>query len=396
MAIKLIMPKLGLNMVEGELTQWLKKEGDPITKGEIIYIVETDKVANEVEAPEDGVLFKILVDEGEVVPVRKVVGILAKQGEQVNLDEILEEEKGTTPKPATGKKPAEMPSSSSPSVANSGQVLASPLVKRMAAEKGIDLGMVKGSGPGGRIMAEDLEKAAGSGKSQGMTFDIPGKLVPFTHVRKVIAERMVRSANAMAMVTLNSELDVSSLENFRKKKKSEGKDKSDIPSINAIVISLVAKAIKEFPYLNASFTEQGIRLHDVVNIGLAVDTAEGLLVVVVHDADSKTVREIQTELTQLVDRAQNHKSTQEDMSGSTFTVTNLGMYGVNSFNSIINPPEAGILGICRFVEKDVIIEGKSQRKHVANFSLTFDHRLIDGAPAARFLQRLGELISKFT
>lgn len=397
MAVKLLMPKLGLNMVEGQVTEWIKKEGDTVKKGEVIYIVETDKVTNEVEAPESGKLVKILVKDGEVVPVRQVVGIMAGEGEQVDINALMAE---TVPgaeviqpqsRPATaGNAPITMVAASM-----TGQVLASPLAKRLAAEHGINLASVKGSGPGGRINTEDVEKAIaekGAGIPAG---ELPGRLVPLMGVRKVVAERMALSASTIPMVTLNSEIDVTSLVKFREGLKQADKDKSEIPGYNALICFLVAKALKEFPYLNASFTENGIRLLDMVNIGVAVDTPEGLLVVVARDADKKGHGEINSELNSLAERALSHKSAPQDLGDSTFTITNLGMVGVDSFNPIINPPEAGILGIGRFVEKEIFKEEKVLRGFFATFSLTFDHRVIDGAPAARFLQRLSESISEF-
>jgi pyruvate dehydrogenase E2 component (dihydrolipoamide acetyltransferase) len=397
MAVKLLMPKLGLNMVEGKVTEWIKKEGDQVKKGDAIYVVETDKVTNEVEAPENGKLVKILVKEGEVVPVRQVVGILAGDGEQVDIDALLAE---TMPGSAAVKLSTQVATpanASTPISATSvgGQVMASPLAKRLAAEKGIGLETIKGSGPGGRITIEDIEKVINTKGMSSPSAELPGKLVPLTGVRKVVAERMTLSATSIPMVTLNSELDMTALINFREEMKKESKEKSEIPGYNAIVAYLSAKALKEFPYLNASFTDKGIRLMDVINIGVAVDTPEGLLVVVVRDADKKSIMEINSELNALAERALNHKSAPLDLGGSTFTITNLGMAGVDSFNPIINPPEAGILGIGRFIEKDILKEGKVQRGFSATFSLTFDHRVIDGAPAAHFLQRLNELILEF-
>ena len=394
MAVKLLMPKLGLNMVEGQVTEWVKKEGDLVKKGDAIYIVETDKVTNEVEAPENGKLVKILVKEGEVVPVRQVVGILAGEGEEVDINALLAETMPGSPvaNPSTQTAAAEKvaaPIAASPS---GGQVMASPLAKRLAAEKGIDLAEISGSGPGGRITTEDIEKAIASKGTSSISGELPGRLVPLSGVRKVVAERMALSAKTIPMVTLNSELDVTTAVNYRESLKKAGKEKSEIPGYNAIFAYLSAKALKEFPYLNATFTDKGIRLIDVVNIGVAVDTPEGLLVVVVRDADKKNVLEINSELNALAERAQNHKSAPSDLGGSTFTITNLGMAGVDSFNPIINPPEAGILGIGRFIEKEIVKDGKTQHGFTAIFSLTFDHRVIDGAPAARFLQHLNELI----
>ena len=397
MAVKLLMPKLGLNMVEGQVTEWVKKEGDQVKKGEAIYIVETDKVTNEVEAPENGKLVKILVKEGEVVPVRQVVGILAGEGEEVDINALIAE---ATPGSAAESKSTQPAAAEKAATQNAaapmgGQVMASPLAKRLAAEKGINLSEVTGSGPGGRITTEDIEKANASQGSSNLTTELPGRLLPLAGVRKVVAERMAISAKTIPMVTLNSELDVTAAVNYREALKKAGKDKNEVPGFNAIFAYLSARALKEFPYLNATFTDKGIRLIDVVNIGVAVDTPEGLLVVVVRDADKKSVIEVNSELNALAERALNHKSAPTDLGESTFTITNLGMAGVDSFNPIINPPEAGILGIGRFNEKEIIKEGIAAQRFSAIFSLTFDHRVIDGAPAARFLQHFNELISEF-
>ena len=389
MAVKLLMPKLGLNMVEGQITQWVKKEGDEVKKGDILYVVETDKVTNEVEAPENGNLVKILVKEGEVVPVRQVVGIIAGEDEKIDFNSLMSEAipgagavHPQSQPAAVGYAPTSM---TAPAV--TGQVMASPLAKRLAAEHGIDLATIKSSGPGGRINTEDVEKAIADKSTDSPASELPGRVVSLTGVRKVVAERMTLSASTIPMVTLNCMLDVTSLVNYREELKKIGVAKPEIPGYNAIIAFLVAKVLREFPYLNASFTEKGIRLLDVVNIGVAADTPEGLLVVVIRDTDKKGVGDINYELNALVERALNHKSAPQDLGGSTFTITNLGMAGVDSFNPLINPPEAGILGINRFVEK----EGS----YTATFSLTFDHRVIDGAPAAQFLQRMGELISVF-
>ena len=397
MAVKLLMPKLGLNMVEGQVTEWVKKEGDLVKKGDAIYIVETDKVTNEVEAPENGKLVKILVKEGEVVPVRQVVGILAAEGEEVDINALLAETMPGSAAVNRSAQPAAAEKTATPLAATQlgGQVMASPLAKRLAAEKEINLAEIKGSGPGGRITTEDIEKAIALKVTSSPAGELPGRMMPLAGVRKVVAERMTLSAKTIPMVTLNSELDVTAAVNYREVLKKSGKEKSEIPGYNAIFAYLSAKALKEFPYLNASFTDKGIRLIDVVNVGVAVDTPEGLLVVVVRDTDKKSIMEVNSELNALAERALNHKSAPSDLGGSTFTITNLGMAGVDSFNPIINPPEAGILGIGRFNEKENVKDGKTQQGFSAIFSLTFDHRVIDGAPAARFLQYLNELITKF-
>jgi pyruvate dehydrogenase E2 component (dihydrolipoamide acetyltransferase) len=397
MAIKLLMPKLGLNMVEGQVTEWIKKEGDAVKKGEVIYIVETNKVTNEVEAPDCGILVKILVKEGEVVPVRQIVGILTEENEQVNIDALIAEsvsEAAILQTLSRSEAKSNAPQSKGAS-ALIGQVLASPMAKRLAAEHNIDLALIKSHGSSGRINVEDVEKAIAEKGTDSLIGEFPGRLVPLSGVRKVVAERMSLSASTIPMVTLNSVLDVTPLVDCREQLKKPGLDKLQIPSYNAMIAFLTAQALKEFPYLNASYTDKGIRLMDAVNIGVAVDTSDGLLVVVVREADKKSFEEINLELNILNKRVMDHKSAPQDIGGSTFTITNLGMVGVDSFNPIINPPEAGILGIGRFVEKEVLKEGKEFRGYSAIFSLTFDHRVIDGAPAARFLQRLSKLILEF-
>ena len=398
MPARLIMPKIGLNMVEGQIIEWVVKEGESVKKGDVMYVIETDKVTNDVEAPQDGVLLKILVPVQKIVQVQEVVGILVEQNEVVDLESVMKEFGDDRNKKEEIKLKTDETGKQSQKIAISGktgEVLASPLAKRLAIQNDIDLSGIRGSGSGGHIKMEDVEKLIkekDNGKEEGA---LPGKTIALTGIHKVVAERMAFSAATMAMVTLNSELDVTSLVVYRDVLKKASKDKKEIPSYNAILVFLTARVLKEFPYMNASFTNTGIKLINVVNLGLAVDTSEGLMVVVVRKADRKSVDQINKELYILAERAQNQRSAPEDLKGSTFTITNLGIYGIDTFTPIINPPEAAILGVCRFVEKDVLTEGQNKRRTMANFSLTFDHRVIDGGPAARFLQRLGELIAKF-
>jgi pyruvate dehydrogenase E2 component (dihydrolipoamide acetyltransferase) len=396
MAMKLVMPKIGLNMEEGQISEWVAKEGQSVKKGDVLYVVETDKITNDVEALQDGILLKILVPQGSNVPVKKVVGILADPDEVVDLESILDEIKGS----GSAGKPAKPDANEKavgklPNRNESNEVLATPLVKRLAAQNNINLSDIQASGPGGRIQVEDVEKAiagkAGNFNIEGM---LPGKIIPLKGIRKVVAERMSQATHNMAMVTLQTELDVTNLVLYREHMKKSSQEKEAVPSFNAILVYLIARALKEFPYMNATWTDEGIKLIDPRNIGVAVDTNEGLTVVVIKNADGKSITEIQTELTDLIQRAMINKSSPEDLSGGTFTVTNLGMYDVDGFTPIINPPEAGILGVGRFKEKESLPEGSTGSTYSAQFSLTFDHRIIDGAPAARFLQSLGTLMKQ--
>jgi len=384
-----VMPKLGLNMTEGLLVEWLKKEGDPVKKGDLLFSVETDKITTEAEANVDGVLAKILVAAGETVPVRTVVGLIIAPGETltaetINLNTIAAPVESPAVKPA---ETAVAPASSKPR----GEVLASPIAKRMAAEKGIDLAMVKGTGPDGRISLEDVERALAEGVTAGAGKPAESRGVKIEGVRAVIAERMLSSSQNTAQVTLHTETDVSAMVAYRQKLKAA--EVQHVPSFNAILASVTAQALKEFPYMNAVQDGNVIKFLEKVNVGVAVDTDAGLVVVVVPNTEKKDPQAVQAELTPLIERALARKSQPDDLSGGTFTITNLGGFGVEGFTPIINPPELAILGVGRIIEKLVILDGKVAQRSMMTLSLTFDHRLVDGAPAARFLQAVAEKLA---
>jgi pyruvate dehydrogenase E2 component (dihydrolipoamide acetyltransferase) len=389
MPTEVVMPKLGLNMSEGLLVEWLKKEGDPVTRGESLFVVETDKVTTESPAQVSGVLGKILVSAGEIVPVRAVVAYILAEGDApdglVSQPDRTRVEKESINTGSTDVKV--------PVLAQGGEkVLASPVAKRMAKEYGLDLAAVKGSGPGGRITQEDVERAFQS-QGQPQAAEVSVTSVPIEGVRAVIARRMADSLASTAQVTLHSELDVTELVDFRDRLRANAESNgAQIPGFNAIFIYFVAKALHEHPRLNAKQVGEAIQLLEQIHIGLAVDTPAGLMVVVVRQADQKTIPEIHLELQELVSRAQARKSRPEDLEGGTFTITNLGQFGVDGFTPIINPPEMAILGIGRIAEKLVIRGGKVMQRYMSTLSLTFDHRLVDGAPAGRFLQYIGSLI----
>jgi pyruvate dehydrogenase E2 component (dihydrolipoamide acetyltransferase) len=444
MSVELVMPKLGLNMQEGLLVEWLKKEGDLIKKGDALFIVETEKVVNEYEAQTDGVLIQILVAAGEVVPVRTVVGIVAETGEEG----VLHVSRKSVPKvliPLTPTEEAVMPASagmesgkilaspiarhfaaeqsinladvhgSGPGgrinhedvkrfialrqaepISAAGTVLASPAAKRLAREAGIILTSIRGSGTGGRISQDDVEAVINSGKAPSITSTVPDrKRIPVEGVRGVIFERMYASIQATAQITMHSEVDATSLVVFRNQLKQESEQTGKvIPSYNAILISLLSKALRQFPYMNARLEEGAIQLLDEVHIGLAVDTEAGLMVIVVRDVDQKTIEQVNQDILDMSGRAIKRRSHPDDLVGSTFTVTNLGGLGIDGFTPILNTPEIGILGVGRILEKLVLKDGKVAQRHMFTLSLTFDHRIVDGAPAARFLQGLAGLISK--
>jgi len=383
------MPKLGLNMTEGLLVEWLKKEGDPVKKGDLLFSVETDKITTEAEANVDGVLAKILVAAGETVPVRTVVGLITAPGETLAAEPV-----NLTARVSPAEIPAEKPAETVAAPASSqprGTVLASPIAKRMAAEKGIDLAMVKGTGPDGRISLEDVERALAEGATARAEKPAESLGVKIEGVRAVIAERMLASSQKTAQVTLHMETDVSAMVAYRQKLKAAAAQ--NVPSFNAILASVTAQALKEFPYMNAVQERNVIKFLEKVNVGVAVDTDAGLVVVVVPDTDRKDPQAVQAELTPLIERALARKSQPDDLSGGTFTITNLGGFGVEGFTPIINLPEMAILGVGRIIEKLVILDGKVAQRSMMTLSLTFDHRLVDGAPAARFLQAITEKLA---
>jgi pyruvate dehydrogenase E2 component (dihydrolipoamide acetyltransferase) len=276
-------------------------------------------------------------------------------------------------------------------------ILASPAAKRLARERGIDLREVTGSGPDGRITQEDVEtvitqkQAAPAAVSTSQE-----KRFPLKGVRKIIFQRMAESLHSSAQVTLQREVDVTTLVDYRERAKEQAaKLGQAAPGYNAILIHLTARALVACPYMNASLEREEVVWHNLIHIGLAVDTLEGLVVVVVRDADQKSILEIHKEIDRMVAQAQNHQAQPENQSGSTFTLTNLGGLGVDGFTPILNSPEVGILGIGRIQEKPVIQQGKIGQRAMCTLSLTFDHRIVDGVPAAKFLQKLTELIEAF-
>jgi pyruvate dehydrogenase E2 component (dihydrolipoamide acetyltransferase) len=392
MVIEVVMPKLGLNMTDGLIVEWLKNEGDPVNRGDSLFIVESEKVTTEFVSQWDGVLGKILVGTGQTAPVRMVVAYIVQEQETVSKPYSNQlTEPSETSALATGS--AHTISSSR---VNTSKVLASPLAKRIAAENGIDLATLKGTGPGGQITREDVEKKIQANETSPTTFAAIEPVtevesVPLEGIRAIIAERMLTSLQNTAQFTLTTEIDVTCMAAYRERMKIEAQG-ADVPGYIAILSAIVAKSLKLHPELNARLVGKNIERLTNIHLGIAVETAAGLVVVVVRNADRKTILELHSEINALTERARNRKSARDELSGSTFTISNLGMYGIDIFTPIINPPEAAILGIGRINEKIVIFDGKVTQRPMMTLSLTIDHRIVDGAPAARFLQTLAQNI----
>lgn len=380
MATKIIMPKLGMAMTEGAVVKWIKRDGEAVNKGEPLVVVMSKKISYQIEAPASGIV-RHVVREKETRPVGAVIGYVLEPGEE--MPEIpppapppAEKVAAPAPTPAPASAPAPSPPEAQPFI------LASPAARRLAQEHGIDLSRVKGTGPGGRISERDvlayLEalKAAPAGRS-----------IPFLGMRQAIAQRMVESLQTMAQVTLMTEADVTELVRLRERLRKRFE-----VSYTDLIIKTVATALREHPYLNATLVGEEIRLLSEIHIGMAVALEDGLIVPVIRDADKKSLEEIARETKRLAEAARAGTLTVDEVTGSTFTITNLGMYDIDGFTPIINPPECAILGVGRIVEKPAVYGGEIVKRSMMTLSLTFDHRLVDGAPAAAFLQRVKELL----
>jgi len=368
------MPRLSLTMKEGTVIQWFKKEGDPVKKGEPLVEVLSEKVTYDVEAPASGVLRKILAQEGVDVPVAGTLGIITEPDEP--LPKI--EEAAPVAPPETIEEKVSVPEEMVKKARE--RVVASPAAKRLAREHGVDLTKVKGSGPQGRIVEADVRRYLE--KTVPLTPRVR-EVIPLMGIRKTTAERVSMSARTAPHSTITMEVDMS--------KAAELREKTGV-SYTDVLVKAVAKALREHPLLNSTLQDDRIKIYEDINIGVAVATEKGLVVPVIRNVDKKTLTQIASTLKELVEKARGGKLTKEDLTGGTFTITNLGMYGVEVFIPIINPPEAAILGVGKVTEKPVIENKEIRVKPTVHLSLSFDHRIVDGAPAAKFLQKIKQLL----
>ncbi len=375
MATEVRLPQWGMEMAEGTIVKWLKKEGDAIKEGEPLVEVETAKIDTELESIASGILAHILVPEGETIPIRTVLAVIAEPGEQVPRPQAVPSSLLPTTQPTPISASAATPAQERPNV----QVV--PAARRLAQQHGIELGLVQGSGPRGRILIADVEHAIAE---QARPADQEVPVVPIVGMRRTIATRMLQSLQTMAQVTLTTEADVTDAMTLREGLARQWSENGLSPL--HLVIKATAQALKDHPRLNALQDEDQVRLMDQVNIGVAVSLAEGLLTPVVRDVDQKSLAKIARETRQLASKTREGKARPEDVTGGTFTITNLGTYDIDAFTPIINPPQVAILGVGRAVDKPIIKKGQITQATMMFISLTFDHRVVDGAPAAEFLQ----------
>jgi pyruvate dehydrogenase E2 component (dihydrolipoamide acetyltransferase) len=391
-ATEVILPRLGQGMESGTIVRWLKSEGEAVEKGEPLFELDTDKVTQEVEAEAAGVLLKIAVAEGEV-PVGQTVAFIGAKGEDVPEVAPAPEESGAAHQaPAEAEPPAEtqVPGTGL-SQSTNGRIKASPLARRMARERGIELSGVRGTGPDGRIVAEDVERAEAGGPpplvDTGPNLWTGTQRVPLTNIRKTIARRLTE-AWQIPVFQLQASADMTRVNTLVAKLRE--RDPEVRVTVTDVLTKVCAQALMRHREVNAEFTEDAILLHPSANIGLAVAAPQGLVVPVIRDAHLLPLSVIARQRSDLVGRARENKLRAEDLEGGTFTISNLGMYAVESFTAVLNPPQAAIVAVGATEERVVPVEGEMVVRPMITFTGTFDHRAVDGAPAAAFLQTLKE------
>ncbi|MCY4080483.1 MAG: dihydrolipoamide acetyltransferase family protein [Caldilineaceae bacterium] len=452
MAYEVTMPRLGWTMEEGVFGEWLKQDGDEVQAGDLLFTVEGDKATQEVEVFEGGILHlpSNAPASGDVIPVGALLAYIVQAGESLPAEsshptqmEGQERQAGVasptgTAEPAVQGNPATKTvvadGRSAPAISprarrvagelgvdwtalsgsgRTGRIVErdvraaaermvepvevdmSPVARRMAAEAGISLEELAAVRPGGRIQREDVEAAIAARRQPVLADETALQVLPHTRIRQITAHRMAESAHTTAPVTLTTEADATELVALREQLKSSYARRGlAVPSYNDIYIKLAAAALQEHPTLNSSWGEEGLILHGEINISFAVVTEGGLLAPVLRDVSAKSLRMIATEAASLIEGAQQERLSHEAMQGGTFTITNLGMYGIDAFTPIINLPQAAILGIGRIVCKPAVHAGEVVPRQMVALSLTFDHRIVDGAPAARFLNTVREYVSE--
>lgn len=392
MATFFAMPKLGLNMTQGIIVGWLAKEGDVLEEGTPLLEVETDKAIQEIGSPVAGVLAKIIKEIGDEVPCNHILAVITEPGEEIPNAIPTEIAEGIAPTSEVGavvqNKEQKGHQQKYPS-SKSDRINISPSAKKLAQELGVDIKRIDSGGE--RIKREDVEDAYNAMQSGGRgTPDIQVSKEPMSSMRRKIAENMDKSARSVARVGLTLEVDMT---NIIQKRESTLIDKSKI-SYNVFLVKLIATALSEFPYMNAQISGNEIWIFEDVNVGIAIDSKRGLLVPVLKQANKKTVEELHQEFVKITGRAVEGKSSIEDLDGGTFTITNLGNLDIEEFLPIINVPECAILGVGAIIEKPVAQGGVVVIQPRMKITLAFDHRLVDGVPAARFLQRLKVLIEE--
>ena len=380
MAANVIMPALGMAQETGKVLRWLRREGDAVTKGEPLLEIETDKATVELEAPESGTLAQVSVGEGETVPVGRVIATILALGEAAAAASgAPAHAPAVPPTPAPAHRAPATPTASSalagPPVAPSGRVPASPKARRLAKERGVDLAAIAGSGPAGAVLADDVLMAQAA--------------PAMSTVWRLMAERTTQSWTTVPHFFLMREVAAAGLIAWREEQ--HRRSGSEI-TYTDLLIALVAQALRDHPRANARWEHGAVVLNTAINVGLAVATQDGLVVPVIHGAYDLSVNDIATQRRDLVGRARAGRLRPQDLTGGTFTISNLGMYAIDAFTAIINAPQAAILAVGRIADRVVPVDGHPAVRPMLTTSLSCDHRVLDGARAAQFLEALARLI----
>lgn len=408
MANKILMPKLSPTMEEGQISRWLKKEGDSIEANETIAEVDTDKATMEMTSLEEGTLLKIIVPAGGNARLGQTIGVIGKPGE--DFSSLLSDDspavekpveapaaKKEEPKPYVPPTPVPAPPVAAVPVSKpsaSGRVVVSPIAARMAAEHGLDISSIAGSGPGGRIIKRDVESALNGGVSKSASFSYTPSAVygasayreeSTTKMRQVIASRLSESIGPIPTFYLTTSIEMDNVLDLRSKINAELKDGEKV-SVNDIIVKVVSQALMKHPFVNASYRDTAIRFYEDADIGVAVAVEDGLITPVIRSANKKGFVEISREIKSLASKARERKLQPDEYTGATFSISNLGMLGITEFTAIINPPEAAILAIGTSTPTPVVKDGTVIVRNVMNVTLSCDHRVIDGATGAKFLQ----------
>ncbi|KIJ89125.1 pyruvate dehydrogenase complex dihydrolipoamide acetyltransferase [Rickettsia asembonensis] len=408
MPIKILMPALSPTMMEGNLARWLKKEGDKVNPGEVIAEIETDKATMEVEAVDEGILAKIVIPQNsQNVPVNSLIAVLSEEDEEkTDIDAFIAKNNNVSPSPkadANLPKPHENIAKVEEQVAvikhDASKIFASPLAKRLAKMGNIRLESVKGSGPHGRIVKQDILSYTPNIVHNKTVSRNPEeyRLVPNNNIRKIIAKRLLESKQTVPHFYLSIECNVDKLLDIREDiNKSFSEDKSTRISINDFIILAVAKALQEVPNANASWGEDAIRYYNNVDISVAVAIENGLVTPIVKNANQKNIIELSREMKELIKKAKDNKLTPEEFQGGGFTISNLGMYGIKNFNAIINPPQSCIMGVGASAKRAIVKNDQVIIATIMDVTLSADHRVVDGAVGAEFLAAFKKFIESPT
>ena len=426
-----------MTMKEGKVSKWYKHEGDSVEKGENLFEVETEKITNKVESPETGILFQVVVPEGATVPVGTILAVIAQAGEQPERIEGIKAGEVVEMKAEAGK-PQAAEAETVP--VEKKRILSTPSARRLAKELGVDLASVPGTGPDGKIKEADVLKfheegppapkitplAAEIAKQEGLDIakitgtgengkitrqdveralaaakvipqEAPSqvKVIPFEGIRKVIADNMHASLQNAAQLTTFTEVDVTEMVRFRDLVREEyKKDDSVKISYNDIIVMATARALMRHTIMNSTLVGEEILVHDTVHLGIAVALSEGLIVPKLRHAEKKNLLQIAKEIRELAQKAREGALAIEEVTDGTFTISNVSMLGMDGFTPVLNPPETGILGVGRVIEKPAVFEGEIAIRHMMTLSLTFDHRVVDGTPAMTFLNTLARYLEQ--